>query len=172
MMAIAPVVFLVDDDASVRTSLTRLLESAGYVVEAFASAREFLAPRTIYRSVLPGAGRRARSPGSSCLYGLSPGARSSGRDDRHRSLDPVRWRRSGQVNGLLRRLISARGVTQVSSSFSRSLTNGQRAARQAAEHGQITNTLSGGWLAVAIAEATWGAAWRPYGALAGRCSGS
>jgi hypothetical protein len=75
MMAIAPVVFLVDDDASVRTSLTRLLESAGYVVEAFASAREFLAPRTIYRSVLPGAGRRARSPGSSCLSGLSPGAR-------------------------------------------------------------------------------------------------
>jgi FixJ family two-component response regulator len=43
MMAIAPVVFLVDDDASVRTGLTRLLESAGYVVEAFASAREFLA---------------------------------------------------------------------------------------------------------------------------------
>jgi len=41
--AVAPVVFLVDDDASVRKSLTRLLESAGYAVEAFASAREFLA---------------------------------------------------------------------------------------------------------------------------------
>jgi FixJ family two-component response regulator len=33
----------VDDDASVRISLTRLLEAAGYTVEAFASAREFLA---------------------------------------------------------------------------------------------------------------------------------
>jgi FixJ family two-component response regulator len=43
MMAVAPVVFLVDDDASVRTGLTRLLESSGYAVEAFASAREFLA---------------------------------------------------------------------------------------------------------------------------------
>jgi FixJ family two-component response regulator len=43
MTAPAPVVFLVDDDDSVRISLTRLLESAGYTVEAFASAREFLA---------------------------------------------------------------------------------------------------------------------------------
>ena len=42
-MAVQPVVFLVDDDASVRTSLTRLLEMAGYAVESFASAREFLA---------------------------------------------------------------------------------------------------------------------------------
>ena len=42
-MAVAPVVFLVDDDASVRKSLARLLQSAGYAVEAFASAREFLA---------------------------------------------------------------------------------------------------------------------------------
>jgi len=38
----APVVFVVDDDASVRRSLARLLASAGYSVEAFASAREFL----------------------------------------------------------------------------------------------------------------------------------
>lgn len=43
MMAVVPVVFLVDDDASVRKGVTRLLESAGYAVEAFASAREFLA---------------------------------------------------------------------------------------------------------------------------------
>ena len=35
-------VFLVDDDASVRKGLARLLKSAGYAVEAFASAREFL----------------------------------------------------------------------------------------------------------------------------------
>ena len=43
MMAVVPVVFLVDDDTSVRRGFTRLLESAGYAVEAFASAREFLA---------------------------------------------------------------------------------------------------------------------------------
>jgi FixJ family two-component response regulator len=42
-MAVAPAVFVVDDDASVRQSLTRLFASAGYVVEVFASAREFLA---------------------------------------------------------------------------------------------------------------------------------
>ena len=43
MIAVAPLVFLVDDDPSVRRSLTRLLASAGYTVEAFASAKEFLA---------------------------------------------------------------------------------------------------------------------------------
>ena len=43
MTAVAPVVFVVDDDPSVRKSLTRLIGSAGYAVEAFASAREFLA---------------------------------------------------------------------------------------------------------------------------------
>ena len=36
-------VFLVDDDESVRTGLARLLRSAGYAVEAFASGVEFLA---------------------------------------------------------------------------------------------------------------------------------
>ena len=35
-------VFLVDDDASVRKALTRLMKSAGYNVSAFASARDFL----------------------------------------------------------------------------------------------------------------------------------
>jgi FixJ family two-component response regulator len=35
-------VFVVDDDPSVRRSLTRLLASAGYTVEAFTSAKEFL----------------------------------------------------------------------------------------------------------------------------------
>jgi len=43
MTAVAPLVCVVDDDPSVRKSLTRLLASAGYAVEAFASAREFLA---------------------------------------------------------------------------------------------------------------------------------
>jgi FixJ family two-component response regulator len=38
----APIVFVVDDDPSVRKSLGRLLKSAGYRVETFASAREFL----------------------------------------------------------------------------------------------------------------------------------
>ena len=42
MMAVAPMVFVVDDDPSVRRGLTRLLASAGYTVEAFASAKEFL----------------------------------------------------------------------------------------------------------------------------------
>jgi FixJ family two-component response regulator len=36
-------VFVVDDDASVRKSLTRVLTSTGYAVETFASARDFLA---------------------------------------------------------------------------------------------------------------------------------
>jgi FixJ family two-component response regulator len=53
MTATASMVFVVDDDPSVRKSLTRLIGSAGYAVEAFASAREFLA--------------RERYPGSSCL---------------------------------------------------------------------------------------------------------
>jgi FixJ family two-component response regulator len=38
----SPTVFVVDDDAAVRKSLVRLLRSADYQVEAFASAREFL----------------------------------------------------------------------------------------------------------------------------------
>lgn len=43
MMAPPAVVFVVDDDPSVRKSLTRLISEAGYTVQAFASAREFLA---------------------------------------------------------------------------------------------------------------------------------
>ena len=35
-------VFVIDDDASVRKSLSRLLRSAGYATETFASAEEFL----------------------------------------------------------------------------------------------------------------------------------
>ena len=42
-MTTAPLVFVVDDDASVRKSLSRLLVSAGYQVESFASASDFLA---------------------------------------------------------------------------------------------------------------------------------
>ncbi len=38
-------VYVVDDDASVRKSLARLLNSAGYLTETFASAREFLEHR-------------------------------------------------------------------------------------------------------------------------------
>lgn len=43
LAAAKPMVFVVDDDPSVRKSLTRLLAAARYTVEAFASAREFLA---------------------------------------------------------------------------------------------------------------------------------
>lgn len=39
----APLVFLVDDDASVRKSLARLVKTAGYETELFASVRDFLA---------------------------------------------------------------------------------------------------------------------------------
>ena len=43
MTAIPPMVFVVDDDASVRKSLTRVLAASGYAVEQFASAGDFLA---------------------------------------------------------------------------------------------------------------------------------
>ena len=39
----SPVVCLVDDDASVRKSLTRLLDSAGFTVESFSEPETFLA---------------------------------------------------------------------------------------------------------------------------------
>src|SRR5207245_11420572 len=42
LTAVAPLVFIVDDNLSVRKSLSRLLALAGYTVEAFESAREFL----------------------------------------------------------------------------------------------------------------------------------
>jgi FixJ family two-component response regulator len=38
----APTIFVVDDDASLRRSLARLIRSAGWNVETFASARDFL----------------------------------------------------------------------------------------------------------------------------------
>ena len=41
-MTQAPIIAIVDDDASVRRALQRLVETAGYTVQAFASAREFL----------------------------------------------------------------------------------------------------------------------------------
>ena len=41
-----PVVSIVDDDLSVRRALSRLVRVAGYAVESFASAREFLASPT------------------------------------------------------------------------------------------------------------------------------
>ena len=38
-----PIIAIVDDDVSVRRALLRVVESAGYKAETFASAREFLA---------------------------------------------------------------------------------------------------------------------------------
>ncbi len=38
-----PMISIVDDDLSVRRALSRLIRLAGYAVESFASAREFLA---------------------------------------------------------------------------------------------------------------------------------
>jgi FixJ family two-component response regulator len=42
MTGFKPTVFVIDDDASVRKSLSRLLRSAGYGAETFPSAEEFL----------------------------------------------------------------------------------------------------------------------------------
>ena len=49
----APIIFVVDDDISVRESLESLLETAGWRTETFASAEEFLS--------------RPRTPAPSCL---------------------------------------------------------------------------------------------------------
>ena len=45
MTEAAPIVFVVDDEASVRRAIKRLIESEGYQVELFASAKEFLQAR-------------------------------------------------------------------------------------------------------------------------------
>ena len=42
MTAFKPTVFVIDDDASIRKSLSRLLRSAGYTSETFSSSEEFL----------------------------------------------------------------------------------------------------------------------------------
>ena len=42
MTAFKPTVFVIDDDPSVRKSLSRLLRSVGHTVETFSSADEFL----------------------------------------------------------------------------------------------------------------------------------
>ena len=42
-MSDVPIIAIVDDDASVRRALLRVVESVGYRAETFASAREFLA---------------------------------------------------------------------------------------------------------------------------------
>jgi FixJ family two-component response regulator len=53
MLHPTPIVFIVDDDVSVRSALESLIESAGWVAETFASAQEFL--------------RRPRVAAPSCL---------------------------------------------------------------------------------------------------------
>jgi FixJ family two-component response regulator len=42
MPQVAPVIAVIDDDASVRRALQRLLQAAGFTVETFATACEFL----------------------------------------------------------------------------------------------------------------------------------
>ncbi len=42
MVAMAQTAYLVDDDASIRTAVRRLLKSAGFSVRVFTSAEEFL----------------------------------------------------------------------------------------------------------------------------------
>ena len=50
-MPAAPTIFVIDDDEDVRTSLSRLLRAAGWQVETFASADQFLE-----RPAYPGTG--------------------------------------------------------------------------------------------------------------------
>ena len=50
-----PIVFVVDDDVSVRESLELLIRCAGWQPETFASAQEFLARPRVPCSELPGA---------------------------------------------------------------------------------------------------------------------
>src|SRR6267154_1750624 len=53
MSQATPVVFVVDDDVSVRESLELLIDSAGWQPETFASAQEFLSsPRVVAPSCL------------------------------------------------------------------------------------------------------------------------
>lgn len=53
MSHVTPIVFVVDDDVSVRASLKLLIDSAGWQPETFASAQEFLScPRAIAPSCL------------------------------------------------------------------------------------------------------------------------
>jgi FixJ family two-component response regulator len=53
MSEVSPIVFVVDDDISVRESLEALLRDAGWQTETFASAQEFLArPRMLVPSCL------------------------------------------------------------------------------------------------------------------------
>jgi hypothetical protein len=60
MPDVAPIVFVVDDDVSVRESLELLIKSAGWQPETFASAREFLSrPRGTVPCCLGGALRPA-----------------------------------------------------------------------------------------------------------------
>jgi FixJ family two-component response regulator len=53
MVNATPIVFIVDDDVSVRTALAALIDSAGWLPETFGSAQEFL--------------RRPRAAAPSCL---------------------------------------------------------------------------------------------------------
>ena len=67
MVKSARVVFLVDDDSSVRRALTRLIKSAGYDVQAFASAREFLDHRRVTDQIVACLVLDVRMPGLSGL---------------------------------------------------------------------------------------------------------
>lgn len=50
MTEVTHMVFIVDDDSSVRIGLSRLLDSAGYATEIFGSATEYL-ERPLYKGI-------------------------------------------------------------------------------------------------------------------------
>jgi FixJ family two-component response regulator len=82
VLSISPVVCLIDDDASFRTSVTRLLESSGFKVDAFSEPEAFLGHLTahsvhvvvldIWMESMTGvellAHLRARSPGTRVIF--------------------------------------------------------------------------------------------------------
>ena len=70
-------VFVVDDDPSIRRSVRRLLRSAGFAVETFVSARQFL--------------ERADSRGPGCLV-LDVRMPGQSGLDLHRILEGAGWR--------------------------------------------------------------------------------
>ena len=57
-----PIVFVVDDDVSVRESLELLIRCAGWQPETFASAQEFLCRPRVLAPELPGARRYSSGP--------------------------------------------------------------------------------------------------------------
>ena len=62
MLHATPIVFVVDDDISVRKSLESLIDSAGWQPETFPSAQAFLHRPRVVGAELPGTRRESPRP--------------------------------------------------------------------------------------------------------------